>query len=62
MATIKHIIRIAALVLILVAVTGVTAHHVYETHLSSGYARILRAVMERCSPSSRIRVTLPEYQ
>jgi hypothetical protein len=38
------------LVLFLVAVTGAAAHHVYETHLSSGYARILRAVMDPHAP------------
>jgi hypothetical protein len=38
------------LILFLVAVTGATAHQVYETHLSSGYARILRAVMDPPAP------------
>jgi hypothetical protein len=50
MSIIKHIISITALVLLLVAMTGDTAHQLYETHLSSGYARILRAAMDPHAP------------
>jgi hypothetical protein len=53
-ATIKHIIKITALILFLVAVTGATAHQVYETHLSSDYQRILRAVMDPHVPFSEM--------
>jgi hypothetical protein len=38
-------ICIIALATILVVAAGVTAHHVYETHLSSGYAPIFKAAM-----------------
>jgi hypothetical protein len=38
-------IGITAMTLLLAVVAGVTAHHVYETHLSSGYAPILQAAM-----------------
>jgi hypothetical protein len=31
---------------ILVVATGATAHHLYETHLSSGYAPILKATLQ----------------
>jgi hypothetical protein len=37
--------RISAISLLLVVAAGATAHHVYETHLSSGYAPILQAAM-----------------
>jgi hypothetical protein len=37
--------RITAVSLLLVVAAGATAHHVYETHLSSGYAPILQAAM-----------------
>ena len=37
--------RITAVALFLVVAVGATAHHVYETHLSSSYAPILQAAM-----------------
>jgi len=40
-----HRIGITAMALLLVVAAGATAHHVYETHLSSGYAPILQAAM-----------------
>ncbi len=40
-----HRIGITALALLLAVAAGATAHHVYETHLSSGYAPILQVVM-----------------
>jgi hypothetical protein len=40
------IVKITALVLILIVAAGATAHHVYETHLSFGYAPILRAALD----------------
>ena len=40
-----HRIGITVMALLLVAAAGATAHHVYETHLSSGYAPILQAAM-----------------
>jgi hypothetical protein len=47
MNTIKYIHRIGITVmaLLLVVAAGATAHHVYETHLSSRYAPILQAAM-----------------
>jgi hypothetical protein len=39
-------ICIAALTTFLVVVAGATAHHLYETHLSSGYAPILKAALQ----------------
>jgi hypothetical protein len=38
-------IGISAMALLLVVAAGATAHHVYETHLSSGYAPILQAAI-----------------
>jgi hypothetical protein len=40
-----HRIGITVMALLLVVAAGATAHHVYETHLSSGYAPILQAAM-----------------
>jgi hypothetical protein len=40
-----HRIGVTAMSLLLVVAAGATAHHVYETHLSSGYAPILQAAM-----------------
>ncbi len=40
-----HRIGITAMALLLVVAAGATAHHVYETHLSSGYAPILQVAM-----------------
>jgi hypothetical protein len=40
-----HRIGITAMALFLVVAAGATAHHVYETRLSSGYAPILQAAM-----------------
>jgi hypothetical protein len=39
-------ICIAALTTLLVVAAGPTAHHLYETHLSSGYAPILTATLQ----------------
>jgi hypothetical protein len=39
-------INITSLMLLLVAVAGTAAHHLYEQHLSSGYAPILRATLQ----------------
>ena len=36
---------VTAMALLLVVAAGATAHHVYETHLSSSYAPILQAAM-----------------
>jgi hypothetical protein len=38
-------ICITALATLLVVAAGATAHHMYETHLSSGYASIFKAAM-----------------
>jgi hypothetical protein len=38
-------IGITAMALLLVVAAGATAHHFYETHLSSGYAPILQAAI-----------------
>lgn len=48
MTTIESIqcISITAMVLLLAAAAGATAHHDYDTHLSSGYASILRATLQ----------------
>ena len=40
-----HRIGITVMALLLVVVVGATAHKVYETHLSSGYAPILQVAM-----------------
>jgi hypothetical protein len=40
-----HRIGITAMALLLIVAAGATAHHVYETRLSSGYAPILQAAM-----------------
>ena len=40
-----HRIGITAMALLLVIAAGTTAHHFYETHLSSGYAPILQVAM-----------------
>jgi hypothetical protein len=45
MTTSKRI-SITSLALLLVEAASVTAHHVYETHLSSAYAQILRATLQ----------------
>jgi hypothetical protein len=38
-------INITSLMLLLVAVAGTAAHHLYQQHLSSGYSPILQAAM-----------------
>jgi len=48
MTTFKRI-SFTSLALFLV-VAGAAAHHLYETHLSSGYAPILRAAMDPHAP------------
>jgi hypothetical protein len=45
MTTFKRI-SITSLAVLLVEAASVTAHYVYETHLSSGYAPILRATLQ----------------
>jgi hypothetical protein len=45
MTTFKRI-SITSVAILLVVAAGVTAHHLYETHLSSGYAPILRATLQ----------------
>jgi hypothetical protein len=46
-------ICIAALTTLLVVAAGPTAHHLYETHLSSGYAPILRAALQTINQDER---------
>jgi hypothetical protein len=46
-------IRIAALTTLLVVAAGPMAHHLYETHLSSGYAPILRAALQTINQDER---------
>jgi hypothetical protein len=43
--TLSKRINITSLMLLLVAVAGTAAHHLYEQHLSSGYTPILQAAM-----------------
>jgi hypothetical protein len=45
------IVKITALVVVLVA-AGVATHHLYEQHLSSGYAPILRAALDPNAPEA----------
>ena len=48
MITIEYVYRfigITAMVLLLVVAVGATAHHVYETHMSSSYTPIVQAAM-----------------
>ena len=46
-------ICITALTTILVVAAGPTAHHLHETHLSSGYAPILRAALQTTNQAER---------
>jgi hypothetical protein len=39
-------INLTSLALLLIAVAGFAAHHLYEQHLSSGYAPILKATLQ----------------
>jgi hypothetical protein len=52
MTTFKRI-SITSLAVLLVEAASVTAHHIYETHLSSGYAPILRAILQLSHPEER---------
>jgi hypothetical protein len=46
-------IRITALTTLLIVAAGPMAHHLYETHLSSGYAPILRAALQTTNHDER---------
>jgi hypothetical protein len=46
-------ICITALTTLLIVAAGPTAHHLYETHLSSGYAPILRAALQTTNQDER---------
>jgi hypothetical protein len=52
MVTFKSIC-ITALTTLLVVAAGPTAHHLYETHLSSGYAPILKATLQSSNIEER---------
>jgi hypothetical protein len=46
-------ISITALTILLVTVAGASGHYLYEQHLSSGYAPILKAILQTTSMEER---------